>query len=271
MQCGANLWKLCWNFTLMSKTSMPAIQRYTALLLLCLAVPGNGADKIRIAVASNFVACMKNLDTVYVKQSQQQTLLSFASTGKHYAQIINGAPFDVFLAADVQRPQILEQKGYAVRGSRFTYALGQLVLWSPMKSVDDNTLQHGHYRRLAIANPRLAPYGQAAMEALKNLKLELKPSQLVRGENINQAYQYVLSGNADLGLLAYSQIKPQIKSQLKPLIAKTDYWLLPDDLYQSIEQQAIQLQEGEAASAFMKFLRSATARDIIQDCGYRAP
>ena len=240
--------------------------QYLFICLLLLLAGFVQADTSRIAVASNFSEPIKVIATQYEKYSGHRLILVFGSTGKHYAQIINGAPFDVFLAADIRRPQLLEQQGIAIAGSRFTYARGQLVLWSLTADYVDaagDVLPNGEYQRLAIANPKLAPYGKAAQQVLqsKGLWKVLQP-RLVRGESIGQAYQFVRSGNAELGLIAYSQIK-------QPGHTNTgSYWLIPQALYQPIDQQAVLLKDNAVARNFMSYLRTQQVKKIIKQFGY---
>ena len=226
-------------------------------------------DEIRVAAASNSRGVLAELTTRFEAESGHELVLIFGSTGKHYAQIINGAPFDVFLAADTERPRKLEEAGHIAGGTRFTWAVGRLALWSDDASLldgEDDVLKKGQFRHLAIANPRLAPYGRAAKEALENLGHwdKLQP-QLVMGENVGQAYQFVKSGNAELGLVAWSQIK----QGNKPLTGS--WWLVPESLHAPINQQAAQLRPGSAANAFLTFLRGEKAVEILSAHGYGVP
>lgn len=224
------------------------------------------ADKVFVAVASNFTAPMQRLISLYASRSADEVVLSAGSTGKLYAQIRNGAPFDIFLAADTVHPRRLEEAGDAVPGSRYTYALGRLVLWSARNNrVDAGTLRTGDFKHLALANPRLAPYGAAAEQVLERLNLlaMLKP-RLVYGENIGQTYQFVAGGGAELGFVAMSQI---VRRESLP----GAYWPVPDTLHDPIEQQAVSLNTRPATDAFYRFLTSAQARDVIQQYGYRLP
>ena len=223
------------------------------------------ADEIRVAVAGNFIGAMKALVNEFEDQTEHQVTIIPGSTGKHYAQIMHGAPFDLFFAADSLRPELLELKGLVEPNSRFTYAIGKLVLWSPSLKVIDSKARiiDGDYRYLAIANPKLAPYGKAAKEVLQAIGLwdEIQ-EKLVRGENIAQTYQFVSSGNADLGFVAYSQL----------LIAgepiKGSYWGVPAALHSPIEQQAVLLRESDAANAFLVYVKSDEALEIVQSFGY---
>lgn len=235
--------------------------------MLCLS-PCARAGEVRVAVASNFLSTAKELGARFTARSGHRVLISAGSTGKLYAQIRKGAPFDVFLAADAKRPRLLEEQGAAVRGSRFTYAVGRLALWGPgMKGLENGeVLRRGEFKRLAIANPKLAPYGVAAEQTLRHLKrLDALRPKLVFGENIGQAFQFVASGNAELGLVALSQL---IDS------GASDYWRVPQTDYDPIEQQAVALsgaRNPKTATAFLDFLRSADARALIERHGYGVP
>jgi molybdate transport system substrate-binding protein len=227
-----------------------------------------GGD-IRVAVASNFADTLRAVAERFGVVSGHSVTLSPGSTGKHYAQIKNGAPFDLFFAADRRRPELLEQGGLARKGSRFTYALGKVVLWSSDPGLVDpegRVLQSERFRHLAIANPRLAPYGKAAQEVLQARRVwnRLRP-RLVRGENISQTYLFVRSRNAELGFVAYSQL---VRGD-QPI--EGSWWDVPQTLYTPIEQQAVLLKEGEVARAFLVFVQSAEAKDLIRTHGYRTP
>jgi len=227
------------------------------------------AEEIRVAVASNFTDAITSIAARFEARTSHKVALIFGSTGKHYAQIRNGAPFDAFFAADRRRPEVLEQEGAAVPASRFTYALGKIVLWSPEAGYVDATgsvLDRGEFRHLAIANPGLAPYGKAAQEVLQARGLWDRLSRrLVRGENIGQAFQFVKSGNAELGFVAYSQLK----RPNQPI--EGSFWNVPQALYTPIEQQAVLLKDSEAARGFLSFVRSDEALMIIRDYGYETP
>ncbi|MCB1759888.1 MAG: molybdate ABC transporter substrate-binding protein [Gammaproteobacteria bacterium] len=237
------------------------------ILTLLLATAGNaGAATLRVAVASNFSQTAKQLVERFQNESGHRVLLSPGATGKHYAQIRNGAPFDAFLAADSDRPRLLEQQGLALPGSRFTYAQGRLLLWSPDSELIDpegKVLQNGTFRHLAIGNPRLAPYGRAGWQTLERLELaKALAGRLVRGENIGQTFQFVASGNAELGLIALSQVRRPGEE------IPGSFWLVPEHLYDPIEQQAVLLRESEAARDFFAFLRSEQAKRLLQAFGY---
>jgi len=227
------------------------------------------ADELRIAVASNFMQVLKAIAIEYEKSSANQIKISSGSTGKHYAQIRNGAPFDIFFAADSERPALLEQEGLIIAGSRFTYARGKLVLWSPQQQrvdAEGRVLEQGDFNYLALANPRLAPYGRAAKQLLDQRGLWQKLSRrMVRGENIGQTFQFVKTGNADLGLVALSQV---IDANGK---IGGSFWLVPQDQYAPIDQQAVLLQDTPAARDFVDFVKTQQLRSLIQRSGYETP
>ncbi|HEX6102603.1 MAG TPA: molybdate ABC transporter substrate-binding protein [Alphaproteobacteria bacterium] len=238
------------------------------LLALALLLPPATAlaETALIAAAANFAKPAERLIQGFAAESGHQIEISTGSTGNLAAQIRNGAPFTLFLAADERRPAELEAEGLAVAGSRFTYAVGRLVLWGPDPRwvlIDPATsLKDPELKRLAMANPELAPYGRAAEEVLTALGLwEAVQPKLVRGEDIAQTYQFVASGNAELGFVALSQVLDQSGSR----------WEVPQDLYTPIRQQAVLLRSGEgnpAATAFLDYLRSEPAREIIRAAGY---
>ncbi|HMA12404.1 MAG TPA: molybdate ABC transporter substrate-binding protein [Steroidobacteraceae bacterium] len=225
------------------------------------------ADQAQVAVASNFAAPMKILATQFQRATGHMLVLSTGATGKFYAQIKNGAPFDVLLAADDEVPARLEREGAG--NGRFTYAIGRLVLWSPQSGLIDGTsavLTQNRFRRLAVANPKLAPYGAAAGEVLARLGLaDAVHGKLVIGENIAQTYQFVASGNADLGFVALSQVMQDDNS------ASGSAWIVPNDLHAPIRQDAVLLNHGAnnaAARALLDYLKSPPARAVIKRYGY---
>lgn len=242
--------------------------RLLALLLTCCSALAH-ADEAQIAVAANFAKPVEKIAIAFEKDTGNKAVVVIGSTGKLYAQIINGAPFDILLAADDVRPLKLEQEGHGVAGSHFTYAIGKLALWSPKAGVVDSkgkVLAKGNFKHLAIANAKLAPYGAAAVETLKALKLsDALENKLVIGENIGQTHQFVASGNAELGFVAYSQI-------LKEGKVEGSAWVVPERMYTPIRQDAVLLNKGKdnkAASAFLDYLKnSPKARDIILGFGY---
>ncbi|MCW9013310.1 MAG: molybdate ABC transporter substrate-binding protein [Gammaproteobacteria bacterium] len=239
------------------------------LLLLLIIAPQTRAAEIRVAVASNFATTMRLLAEQFEASTDHRVTLIYGSTGKHYAQIKNGAPFDIFFAADTRRPELLEIEGNVVIGSRFTYAQGKLVLWSPQADYVDSDAQilaSDQFSHLAIANPRLAPYGVAAKQVLESRGLWHKlKSRIVRGENIGQAFQFVKSGNVPLGFVAYSQILQS------GVAVQGSIWQVPQELYTPIEQQMVMLQDNDATRAFLAFVRSDRARAIIRSHGYQTP
>ncbi len=240
-----------------------------SLVVTGLASGGVSAGEIRVAVASNFSGAIRALAARFEANSGDEVTLVFGSTGKHYAQIRNGAPFDAFFAADRKRPELLEEEGMALPGSRFTYAIGKVVLWSPKAGYVDprgDVLTSGDFSYLAIANPRLAPYGRAAEEILRARGLwDDLNTRMVRGENIGQAFQFVWSGNAALGFVAASQVK----SPERPL--QGSLWEVPQALYTPVEQQAVLLTENAVARAFLAFVKSDESRALVREFGYVTP
>ncbi len=248
------------------------VKHWTTCALLLLLPASLQAGEVSVAVAANFSAPMKVIAEQFQVATGHRAILSFGSSGKFYAQIKNGAPYQVFLSADQAKPQALANDGMVVSGSRFTYALGALALWSADKNLIDESaavLKTGNFRKLAIANPRLAPYGNAALETLDALGLRTALSaSLVRGENIAQAYQFVGSGNAELGFVALSQVWQDGE------IRQGSGWKVPGDLHSPIRQDAVLLLKGRrsaAAGALLAFLKSEQARDVIKRFGYRTP
>jgi len=245
------------------------LPRLFLFLAMLLASGWSAADEIRVAVASNFANTLKVLASNFKTVSGHEIKISVGSTGKHYAQIHHGAPFDVFFAADSKRPARLEAEGIALAGSRFTYALGKLVLWSPKTGHVDaqgKILETGTFQHLAMANPRLAPYGRAAQEVLQKRGLwKTLKGRAVRGENIAQAFQFVKSGNAGLGFIAWSQIKRPGRP------VPGSYWKIPPDLYSPIEQQAVLLNDSATARAFVDFVKSPKSQRLIRSFGYDIP
>jgi molybdate transport system substrate-binding protein len=240
-----------------------------AAVLVC-AVLGTAtrteAEEIRIAVATNFTAAMRHLIARFEERSDHTVLASFGSTGGHYAQIKNGAPFVAFFAADAERPRLLEQQGIAVPGSRFSYAVGRVALWSPdpdRVDAEGRVLESGTFRHLAMANPALAPYGAAARETLLALGLweRLQP-RLVTGQDIGQAYGFVATRNAELGFVAWAQLR-QPGAEIPG-----SYWLVPESLHRPIEQEAVLLRDVPAARELVEFIKSDEARAIIRSYGY---
>jgi molybdate transport system substrate-binding protein len=240
----------------------------TLLLIACLSHAAR-ADEVQVAIAANFAAPAKQLAADFEKETGHKVQAVFGATGKFYAQIRNGAPFEVLLAADDETPARLEKEGAAVAGTRFTYATGRLVLWSAKAGVVDaagGVLKQGGFDHIALANPKLAPYGAAAVEALATLNLldTLRP-RFVQGENIAQTHQFVASGNALLGFVALSQVMTDGR------ITAGSAWIVPAHLHQPIRQNAVLLEKGKgkpAASAWLDYLRGDRARAVIKSFGY---
>ncbi|MFP8968292.1 molybdate ABC transporter substrate-binding protein [Pokkaliibacter sp. CJK22405] len=225
------------------------------------------ADTATVAVAANFTGTMEKLEKSFETSSGHELKVSYGSTGKLYAQISNGAPFDIFLAADQARPHKAVEAGLAVADSEFTYAQGVLALWStePLSSDDLATVLSGDYQHLAIGNPVTAPYGLAATQTLQSLKLwDSLKDKLVQGDNISQTYQFVATGNAELGFVALSQVKDGEQAGASLTV--------PGQYYQPIRQDAVMLKQGAdnaAAQAFYAYLKSPEARQVIEASGYR--
>lgn len=249
--------------------------RLAALLGLALAAmaAGGGArlaqrGVVRVAVAANFAGVQDSLARRFTRATGYEVRAILGSTGQLYAQARNGAPFDVFLSADAERPRRLERDGLAVPGTRFTYAEGRLALYAP--SLDTlrgaSELRSRRWRHLAVADPKTAPYGVAAEEALRRLGLAAAVAdRLVRGENIGQTLQFVRSGGAELGFVAYSQVLGEPARR---------YWLVPRSLHSPVVQDAVLLRAGAAnpaARAYLHFLRGDEARRIIESHGYDTP
>jgi len=246
--------------------------RTIAALALLLFGQTGWAATVLVAVASNFSKPMTEIAAEFEKATGHSAKLSFGSSGKFVSQLENGAPFEVLLAADETGRIKLEQAGLTVPGSHFTYALGKLVLWSATPGyVDDQgqILSKGGFKHVALADPKLAPYGAAAVDVLKSLNLQDKLSPLfVFGENIAQTHQFVSTGNAELGLVALSQVIADGK------VATGSGWIIPSDLYKPIRQDAVLLSRGAenpAAPALLDYLKSASALTIIEKYGYGLP
>lgn len=233
---------------------------------------GAQADTVQVAVAANFSGPMQRIAADFERETGHKALVSIGATGKFYAQIKNGAPFEVLLAADEATPARLEAEGAAVAGTRFAYAIGQLVLWSARPGFVDaagEVLRKGDFRHLAIANPKTAPYGAAAVQTLEALKLNdaLAP-RFVQGENIAQTQQFVATGNAELGFVALSQVWRDGR------IAEGSGWIVPAGMHAPIRQDAVLLVPGRdrpAALALLRYLRGEAARGVIRGFGYALP
>ncbi|KTS77704.1 molybdate ABC transporter substrate-binding protein [Pseudomonas oryzihabitans] len=228
------------------------------------------ADEVQVAVAANFSAPLKAIGETFARDTGHQLVISSGATGQLYSQIKNGAPYEVFLSADDTTPAKLEAEGAAVKGSRFTYAIGSLALWSPKTGYVDGegaVLKRNAFTHLAIANPKTAPYGLAAVQTLAKLGLtDAVQAKLVEGQSITQAYQFVATGNAELGFVALSQIYQDGK------LKEGSAWIVPADLYQPIRQDAVLLAPGKdqpAAKALLAYLKGPQAAAVLTAYGYR--
>ena len=227
------------------------------------------AEVVQIAVAANFTAPARALAEIFASTTGHEAKLSFGATGAFYTQIKNGAPFDILLAADDERPIRLEKEGDTVPGSRFTYAIGQLVLWSAKPGLVDGegaVLKGGNFNKIAIANPKLAPYGAAAVETMDKLGLAaaLTP-KLVTGESIGQTYNFIATGNAELGFVALAQVLDGGK------LKSGSMWVVPAKYHAPIIQDAVILKRAAAnpaAKAWMALMRSPNTQDFIRSYGY---
>ena len=251
---------------------MKPSQLFTTLLggLIGLACQAH-ADEVSVAVAANFAAPMQRIAPEFERETGHKIVSSFGSTGKFYAQVKNGAPFEVLLSADDATPTRLTADRLAVAGTQFTYALGKLVLWSAKPAVVDASgefLKKARFEHIALADPKLSPYGAAALQAMKALGVhEALTAKIVTAENISQSYQFVGSGNALLGFVALSQV-------LRDGKIEGSHWLVPASLYQPIRQDAVILEKGKgkpAALALMKFLKGDKAKTVIRSYGYDLP
>ncbi|TRX75600.1 molybdate ABC transporter substrate-binding protein [Pseudomonas mangiferae] len=247
-------------------------RRLLSLLALASAfatAQGVRADDVQVAVAANFTAPMQAIAEGFQKKTGHTVVAAYGATGQFYAQIQNGAPFEVFLSADDTTPAKLEQEGKTVAGSRFTYAIGTLALWSAKPGyVDDkgDVLKKGGFQHLSIANPKTAPYGLAATQVMDKLGLtQALAGKLVEGQNITQAYQFVSTGNAELGFVALSQIYKDGK------VTDGSAWIVPSSLHEPIRQDAVILDKGKdnkAAQALVDYLKSPEATALIERFGY---
>lgn len=227
------------------------------------------ADEVQVAVAANFAGPFQKIAASFAADTGHTAVAITGSTGKFYTQIKEGAPFEVLLAADEETPRKLEGEGLAVKGQSFTYAKGKLVLWSAKAGVVDDkgeVLSKGRFTHLAVANPKLAPYGAAGVETLKALGLyEALLPKIVQGDNIAQTFQFVSTGNADIGFVALSQVAPPDKP------AVGSWWVVPAKFYTPILQDAALLKKGEgsaAAVALLKYLKGDKAKALIKSYGY---
>ncbi|NUN06573.1 MAG: molybdate ABC transporter substrate-binding protein [Bdellovibrio sp.] len=235
-----------------------------AIFIMCFPI-SSYADEVLIAVAANFARPMEKITAEFQKDTGHKISASYGSTGKFFTQILRGAPFEVLLAADEEHPEKLLAAGLAQAQTDFVYAIGKLVLWSPKTDFVDaegKVLQGKEFRHLSMAAPKLAPYGAAAEELLKNLKLWTKlEDKLIYGENISQTHQFVVSGNAELGFVSLSQVKD----------FKGSFWLPPQNLYKPLKQKAILLKGGKnkkVAEVFLTYLKSEKVQKILREFGY---
>lgn len=248
---------------------MPPPAGCLALVLCALAAFAARAGEVQVAVAANFAAPLAAIAQGFTAATGHTVKVSSGATGKFYAQIVAGAPFEVLVAADEGTPGRLIVEGLAVPGTAFTYAIGALVLWSAQPGfVDDQgaVLASGRFAHLAIANPKIAPYGAAAIEVLRARGLlAAVAGKLVTAESIAQAYQFVATGNAELGFVALSQVAAPGQP------ATGSYWRVPSELYRPIRQDAVLLKAGEknpAATALLAYLKTPAAREVIRSFGY---
>ncbi|MBV4552537.1 molybdate ABC transporter substrate-binding protein [Pseudomonas sp. SWRI102] len=247
------------------------LTRFAPLLLIpLLAIGAAQAEEVQVAVASNFTAPMQAIASDFEKDTGHKLTAAFGATGQFYTQIKNGAPFEVFLAADDTTPARLESEGDTLKGSRFTYAIGTLALWSAKAGYVDSegqVLRENGFQHLSIANPKAAPYGLAATQVLEKLGLTAQvKSKIVEGQNITQAYQFVSTGNAELGFVALSQVYKDGK------LASGSAWIVPPELHDPIKQDAVILGKGRdnpAALALLEYLKGPKAAAIIQAYGYQ--
>lgn len=227
------------------------------------------AEQINIAVASNFIKPMKKIVQIYEKQSGHKVVMSFGSSGKFFAQISHGAPYHIFFSADQEKIIALEKANLIIKNSRFTYAIGALVLWSPTEGYFTDGaafLADGHFKKLAMANPKLAPYGRAAQEVLAytSLSEQVRTKQVI-AENIAQAFQFATTGNAEIGLIALSQVMNN------GVISSGSSWVIPHSYYQPIKQDAAILKRAknnQVSQDFIAFMRSSEVKSIMTSFGY---
>ena len=241
-----------------------------AALIGCFAFAAAQAADVQVAVAANFTAPIQAIASGFEKDTGHTLIAAYGATGQFYTQIKNGAPFEVLLAADDTTPEKLEKEGDSVPGTRFTYAIGTLALWSAKDGYindTDKVLKDNQFKHLSIANPKAAPYGLAATQVLEKLGLSEKvKDKIVEGQNITQAYQFVSTGNAELGFVALSQIYKD------GTLTSGSAWIIPDSLHDPIKQDALILKKGEnnpAAKALVEYLKGPKAADIIKSYGYQ--
>ncbi|ATV18037.1 molybdate ABC transporter substrate-binding protein [Pseudomonas syringae] len=254
----------------MRTITLRAVLKFSTLALAMSGAAYANADEVQVAVAANFTAPIQAIATDFEKDTGHKLVAAFGATGQFYTQIKNGAPFEVFLSADDTTPAKLEQEGDTVKGSRFTYAIGTLALWSAKEGYVDSkgeVLKANQYQHLSIANPKAAPYGLAATQVLSKLGLtDATKAKIVEGQSITQAYQFVSTGNAELGFVALSQIYKGGK------LTSGSAWIVPDSLHDPIKQDAVILTKGKdnaAAKALVEYLKGPKAAAIIKSFGYQ--
>lgn len=242
------------------------------LTLLAAFLPAAGAGEVQVAVAANFAQPMAQIATAFTAATGHRVKVSTGATGKFYAQVISGAPFEVLVAADAETPRRLLAQGHGVAGTSFTYALGRLALWSATPGLVDPAgavLASNRFRHIAVANPKLAPYGVAGFQVLQALGLAEKLApKVVLGETIAQTYQFVATGNAEIGFVAWSQLNVPGRP------VSGSHWLVPEKLHGEIRQDAVLLKAGEgnaAARALLAYLRSEPAVKVMAAFGYGRP
>lgn len=278
------------NLEFMANPTFVVLKRLPVTLIVLSLFTNNvyshseGSD-ITIAVASNFLNTMKKIVSNYQETTGHKVHISGGATGKHYAQILHGAPYDVFFSADELRPTLLEEKSVGIKGTRFTYAMGTLIVWSHVlpKSMDDRggllqgklstpieeitvqalrkLLNAPGVNTVAFANPKLAPYGKAASEVLESVVPEGVRARTIRGENIGQTFQFLMSGNVDLAFVAHSQVAADVTNV-------GYYRKIPSSLYSPLKQQAIQLNQREHSIQFVEYVKSPAVSKLIKGSGY---
>lgn len=248
----------------------PTLLKQTTFVLALFVSVATHAAEVKVAVAANFAQTLKEISTVFEQDTGHKLAITQGSTGKLYAQISQGAPFEVLLSADDETPEKLITEGKAITGTRFTYAIGRLALWSPKPDLVDEggqVLKTDKFRFLAIANARVAPYGRAAVQVMQKLGVlsSIEP-RVVQGESITQTFQFVSTGNAQLGFVALSQITENGK------LKSGSAWFVPENMHEQLRQDAVLLNPGKdsaAASALLNFLKSDKAKKIITAHGYQ--
>lgn len=261
-------WKQLKAGLIASRTARYAVVGLAAAGLACSGAPPAAARDLKLAVASNFLKPVRAIAEKFESETEILVRISAGSTGKLYAQIKKGAPFDIFLAANAREPARLETEGDAVKGTRFAYALGRLVLWTHRSGLDPRQiLLDGRYEHIALANPKLAPYGQAGLQVLEKMGVSKTALQrLITSENVTQAHQFATVGNVELAFVAYSQV---VLAKAKD---RGSSWVVPSSHHFKISQEAVLLKTGEgnpAAADFLRFLKSKPVRKLIVSFGYK--